>query len=120
MKTLSLACAVCLLALGSAICSVEDERTVQITDKGFSPQRIEVTVGEKVTWKNMTVKEHTVTCTAKPALPGEQGQEKPMFDSGRIRPGDSFDHTFTKEGTYDYACTLDKAMTGTVIVRPSR
>ncbi|MBI3858581.1 MAG: cupredoxin domain-containing protein [Planctomycetes bacterium] len=120
MKTLLLGIAACLLALGPAAAASREEHVVKITDKGFSPDRIEVAVGEKVLWKNLALKEHSVTAGVKPALPGAQGQEKPLFDSGPIEPGGTFEHTFTKEGSYEYRCTMQKGMTGTVIVKPAR
>jgi len=39
------------------------------------------------------------------------------FDSGRIKPGGSFSYTFTKAGTYGYACEYHHWMTGYVIVK---
>lgn len=96
---------------------------VKITDRGFEPQRLEVTVGQKVTWQNMTQRDHTVTAKplGQPARPQEQDPEKRdqeiLFDSGPIKPGASWEHTFTKEGTYEYGCKLEPTMTGTIVVK---
>lgn len=120
MKTVLLAIAACLLLIGAAPALTGEDHVVQITDKGFEPAKIAVKAGEKVVWKNATQKEHTVTASVKPAEPGQEAQEKPLFDSGPLKPGSSFEFTFTKEGTYEYGCTMDKGMTGAVVVKPAK
>jgi len=103
-------------ALGATAAIVQDEKVVQITDRGFVPPKIEVTVGQKVMWENSSLKEHTVT--ARDKVPGVAGQEdKPLFDSGPIKPGGSWARSFSKEGTYEYGCRMDKTMTGTIVVK---
>ena len=40
------------------------------------------------------------------------------FFSKAINPGDSYEHKFTKPGTYDYVCTLHPdQMQGTIVVK---
>ncbi|HLF93795.1 MAG TPA: cupredoxin domain-containing protein [Planctomycetota bacterium] len=115
--------ALVLWMLGAAVAVGPDERTVRITDKGFTPDRIEVKVGQKVTWENASLKDHTVTAVGKAPGRPEPGQEekgKPLFDSGPIKPGAKWEHTFTREGTYEYACRMDKTMTGTLVVKPAK
>jgi len=118
MKTLAFAAAVvacCLLILGAAA-PLQDVK-VEISDKGFQPQQAEVTVGQSVIWMNMSKHDHTVTARA-PAAPeqDEKDKSKPVFDSGPIKPGATFAYKFEKPGTYAYACSIDKTMTGVVIV----
>jgi plastocyanin len=114
--------ALAILIIGAAAALPIEDKTVSITDKGFSPQSVEVVVGQKVVWKNATEKEHTVTAKGKPAGEGqdEKEKDKPLFDSGPIKPGTSWEHTFTKEGTYSYYCTMEKNMTGTVVVKSAK
>ncbi|HXX95330.1 MAG TPA: plastocyanin/azurin family copper-binding protein [Planctomycetota bacterium] len=117
MTSLGIALAV---AIGAAACDSPDEKTVQITDQGFVPDKIEVTVGQKVVWVNASSKEHTVTARGKaPGAAGLQEKDKPFFDSGPIKPAASWSTSFDKEGTYEYGCTKDKAMTGMVVVKPA-
>lgn len=119
MKMLLMSAAAFVLAAGLApALSVEEEHVVQMNGKAFQPARLEIKVGEKVTWKNYDLTDHTVTAKAKPARP--DGQGKPRFDSGLMKPGDSFSYRFEKEGTYDYACTIHPSMTGTIVVMPEK
>jgi len=74
--------------------------------------------GETVTWKNYDLTDHTVTAQVKPALP--DAQDKPMFDSGPLKPGETFQFTFPKEGTFEYYCQMHKGMTGTVVVKSAK
>jgi plastocyanin len=89
----------------------------------YDPAEIVITAGETVHWKNVSIMTHTVT--ADPAIakrPGDvslpPGAEP--FNSGRIGPGGSFDHTFSVPGTYKYFCIPHEAMgmVGTVVVNP--
>jgi plastocyanin len=109
------------LALGvAAALPAAEEKKVDITDKGFSPEKLEVKAGEKVVWKNMTDREHTVTSNEKAparAAGGAAADEKPLFDSGPIKPGATWEHTFTQSGTFGYHCRIDKNLKGTVVVK---
>src|SRR6185436_11430891 len=101
MKMLMMGIAVCLGALGASALSPRAlDNVVMITDKSFSPDNMEIKVGEKVYWKNSSAYEHTVTATVKPGVHEPQEEEKPLFDSGVLKPGDSFEFTFNKPGTY--------------------
>jgi plastocyanin len=64
-----------------------------------------VKVGTKVTWTNHDGVAHTVTADNK------------AFSSGPITSGKSFSFTFTKAGTYSYACSIHTVMKGTIIVQ---
>ena len=77
---------------------------VAIAEFAFSPTLVQVDAGTAVTWDNVDPTAHTVT-----ALKGE-------FDSGTMESGDSFKHTFTKPGTYQYRCNIHPTMKGTVKV----
>jgi len=80
-------------------------------DKNFSPDRIEVKIGDTVIWKNFDSGDHTVTAEFRPASPQEGG-----FDSGLIPSGLSYEKIFSKIGTYKYYCKLHPEEMGTVIV----
>ena len=107
-----------LLILGSAAAAPLEDVKVEITDKGFTPQQAEVMAGQTVIWMNTGKHEHTVTARAAAAPDqDEKDQAKPMFDSGPIKPGSSFSYKFAKAGSYAYGCTIDKGMTGVVLVK---
>jgi plastocyanin len=83
-------------------------------DKGYSPNPVNVKVGQKVIWTNDDSVQHTITSGA----PGSADSGK-EFDSGLtklINKGETFEHTFTKAGTFPYYCQLHPTMLGKVIV----
>ncbi len=85
-----------------------------LADKAYSPNPVNVKVGQKVIWTNNDSVQHTITSGA-PGSP-DSGKE---FDSGLtklINKGESFEHTFTKAGTFPYYCQLHPTMLGKVIV----
>jgi plastocyanin len=84
-------------------------------DRSFSPNVINVRIGDTVTWTNHDVIPHTVTSGTGPSDPNK-GKE---FDSGLstpLMPGKTFTHKFTTAGEFPYYCQLHPAMTGKVIV----
>ncbi len=89
-----------------------------LTDNAYSPNPVEVTVGQTVVWTNDDSAFHTVTSGLIGAA--DAGQ---IFDSGLAGPnaliskGKTFEHTFDTAGEYPYFCTLHPAMVGTVMVR---
>ena len=78
---------------------------VNIVDYAFEPATITVPVGTTVTWTNIGDRRHTVTAA-----------DGVSFDSGNLRPGETFQHRFAALGTFDYYCAIHPAMTGTVTV----
>jgi plastocyanin len=73
----------------------------------FSPNPVEVKVGETVTWINDDSGIHTVN------------SKDGIFDSGMTVKGQSFSHTFDKAGQYPYFCSPHPNMVGTVVVTES-
>jgi plastocyanin len=71
----------------------------------FSPQRLTVRVGTRVTWTNYDSTAHTATAN-----------NNTSFDTGTINPGQSRTVRFTRPGTYPYHCAFHAFMTGTVTV----
>ena len=96
---------------------------VNMTDKAtFDPSNVTINVGQTVRWINSSTDEHTVTDDAKRATDAKDISIPPSakpFDSGKIQPGKTFEHTFTVPGTYKYVCHPheDMGMTGQVIVK---
>jgi plastocyanin len=73
----------------------------------FSPNPVEVKVGETVTWINDDSGRHTVT------------SKDGVFDSGMMGKGQTFSYTFDKAGEYPYHCEPHPNMVGTVVVTES-
>ncbi len=76
----------------------------------FSPSEVTIGIGDSVTWHNDSTAAHTVT-SGNP----EDGPDG-VFDSGLFMSGETFSHTFTESGQYQYFCQIHPWMTGTVIV----
>jgi plastocyanin len=83
---------------------------VVMKDIAFKPTSLSVKKGATVTWTNEDSVGHDVTGTGGPAT----------FKSGApggLANGDTFKHTFTKPGTYDYVCTVHSNMKASVTVK---
>lgn len=76
----------------------------------YDPEIINVSAGTTITWENMDSTIHTTTS----GTPDTGADE--IFDSDIFGEGDTFEHTFTKAGSYDYYCILHAWMVGTVNV----
>ncbi len=70
----------------------------------YSPNPLDVEIGQTVTWVNDDSVIHTVTST------------DGTFDSNILQRAQTFSHTFDREGRYPYYCTLHPTMVGTVSV----
>ena len=89
---------------GAAAATAPDATTVSTGYSLYEPERVAVLTGETVTWKNDSVRNHTVT------------SDDETFDSGRIVAGQTFSRRFDAAGTYTYHCTLHAGMRGEVDV----
>ena len=80
-------------------------------DNSFSPEPIEINVGQTVTWYNGDTISHTVTS-------GQDGDldEGTLFDSDAIIPNQSYSLTFDQPGDFPYYCIYHPTMVGEVIV----
>ena len=85
--------------------SRQSATTVQIRDFAFVPAKLYVQVGEKITWINRDGVGHNVV------LQGGQ-LVGPLLSQGQ-----SWSHTFTQAGIYDYYCGPHPFMKGQIIVR---
>ncbi len=83
----------------------ENQNEVSISDMTFSPDKITVKKGTKVTWTNNDDTTHTVTSDSGKTL-----------DSGSLDRGESYTVSFDTAGTYPYHCSFHSSMTGTVTV----
>lgn len=71
----------------------------------FVPERLEVAVGERVTWVNRDFVPHSVTAQAK------------GVESGELTEGKSFSYVAKSPGELDYICRLHPVMKGKLVVR---
>lgn len=82
---------------------------VEMDGSAFEPADITVQVGDSVTWTNNDSIAHTVTA-------GTRSDPSDLFDSDSVSSGETFEHTFTSDGEYDYFCEFHSGMSGTVTV----
>ena len=116
---------------------------ISITETGFDPRVVTITIGTTVEWTNRTQQTvhlqsgepfriylplvlRNVGGTSGQATPGTETTARPASRlnvasgafSGVIPPGGTFTHTFTTEGDYPYFLTEHPAWTGLVKVEP--
>lgn len=110
------------VASGSATDTVAVE--VGMTNRlVFEPETVTIRVGQSVRWVNGSDVDHTVTADPTQARRAESvalPRGAATFDSGNMRPGDTFTHRFDVAGTYRYFCVPHElaGMVGTVVVEP--
>jgi len=78
----------------------------------FSPERVEITSGQTVLWRNAGFDIHTVTADPEKAISDRHVLLPPgaeTFDSGRFSPGETYSRTFTVPGLYRYFCIPHEA-----------
>jgi plastocyanin len=100
----SILIALLLLFVPSALAAT---RTVDITQAGFTPDRITIAYGDTVTWTNKDLSNHQVLAD-QAAFP----------TSPVLAPNQTYSHTFTRSGSFGYRDALNTRRRGTVIVRP--
>jgi plastocyanin len=92
------------------------------TPPSFDPKTITVSVGTTVEWENVGNSVHHATDNHEMAISGgdvASPNGASIFDSGFLRPGETFTYTFIKPGVYKYVCVAHETsgMTGEVVVR---
>jgi plastocyanin len=81
--------------------------TIHIKDFKFDPTPVKIHAGDRVTFVNDDDEAHTATSDDK------------SFDSEGLDSGGTWQHVFTKPGTYNYFCELHPYMKATLVVLPS-
>ena len=76
----------------------------------YSPNLVEIKVGDTLNWRNDDSSPHTVTSSS------SDNNIIATFDSGILMRGEKFSFTFDRAGEYQYFCTLHPNMVGTVVV----
>jgi plastocyanin len=77
---------------------------VVIQSFAFEPAEARVAAGTTIVWTNQDLVPHTVTL------------RNGMADSGLMRPGQAFSHTFASPGVFEYYCRVHPSMVGSVVV----
>ena len=85
----------------------KEPAVILITEKGFQPQILTVTVGQKIIWKN---KQKTFNSMVTGVREADQMKSK------TLELNDFFTWNFSKAGTYDYVDVVIKGRTGKIIV----
>jgi len=88
----------------------------------FEPGQVTIKAGQSVEWQNVGNEVHHATSDPALAIKSSEvanPQGVQPFDSGFLRPGETFTHSFPKPGIYKYTCVVHEAkgMTGVVIVK---
>jgi plastocyanin len=81
------------------------QHTVVIDQMQFSPQVLEVNLGDMVVWQNRGDAPHTATA------------ENRRFFSGTIPPGESQPYKAAIKGNFPYFCSIHPQMKGMLVVR---
>lgn len=75
---------------------------VDVTEFAFVPEDVTIAPGGTVRWHLVGEAPHTVTSDS--------------FDSGMLKPGDTFEQTFNDVGTVDYLCEFHPEMKATITI----
>ena len=114
-----------LLAIGAAkSMAARPVIIVEMLDAppSFQPVRMTIKAGDTVEWKNVGSQLHHVTTDPSAALKKGDVTNPPgakPFDSGFLKPGETFKETFSVPGVYRYTCAVHEAkgMNGEVVVQ---
>jgi plastocyanin len=105
MRNVILAIALALsLLLLSATPKPPPPKKISIAGGKFTPATLNITVGDTVQWSNDDDQDHTIEA------------DDGSFASAKLKGGATFDHKFTKAGTYAYHCKLHPREKGKVTV----
>lgn len=85
--------------------STPTTHNIDISNFAFSPSTLTISVGDTVTWTNKDAVGHTIFSYSN------------TFKSDTLSQGQTYSHTFTAAGTFEYHCSLHPSMTGTITVQ---
>ena len=80
-----------------------------MTDRAYSPNPVEVKIGNTVNWINQDTSPHTATS-------GQMGAAETGIAADVLLEGETYSMSFDEAGIYPYFCILHPNMVGTVIV----
>ena len=115
-----------LLGVSAVTPAFAQGRTVEISMKNspkavFSPEIVNIKLGDRVNWTNPGFIAHTVTFDPSQAMNKENvvlPSGVAPFASKEMEEGATFSYTFSVKGTYKYICAYheEMGMVGSVIV----
>jgi plastocyanin len=86
---------------------------VKITDNGFEPSTLTINAGDTVKFENKSSDDAWPASNVHPTH-----QLYPGFDAKKpLLPGDSYEFTFTKTGSWGYHNHLEPDVQGTIVVK---
>src|SRR5258708_16349726 len=118
--------AIAVASLPQSVTVAADEPAIVVRMRdmppSFDPREVTIKVGDTVKWENTGNSVHHATDDHEMVIKGDDVKSPPgtqAFDSGFMRPGESFTHTFTTPGIYKYVCVAHEAsgMIGEVVVK---
>lgn len=77
----------------------------------FTPNTINTSAGQAITFDNVDGNQHTVT-----SVKADTSEPDGKFNSNLLQPGEKFELTLKEKGKYNYYCALHTNMRGTIIV----
>ncbi|MBI4187808.1 MAG: cupredoxin domain-containing protein [Chloroflexi bacterium] len=80
---------------------------IKVGDNVYTPAQLPLVTGGTVTWTNTGNFPHTVT------------SDTGLFDSGMLKPGQSFSFSFQSPGSYAYHCVYHSGQAGAILVSDS-
>ncbi len=81
------------------------DSAVSIENFAFGPGDITVSVGDTITWTNDEASVgHTTT------------SDDGIWNSALLKPGETFEQTFTEAGTFTYFCSIHPSMKASITV----
>jgi LPXTG-motif cell wall-anchored protein len=112
VKTRAVLALTALILLAVAAPAMAADESVSIGDNFYSPATVTITEGDTVTWTNNGQAPHSVT-----ADNGSFDSSPSCPAAGCMENGDTYSHTFSSGGTFDYFCKVHgQSMSGTVVV----
>jgi plastocyanin len=93
------------IALSPGAVAAGKAHQVAIEGMKFVPERIDVAVGDSITWVNRDPVPHTVTNAAK------------KLESGTIEANAKWRYVVRRKGELDYVCRFHPGMRGTLIAK---
>jgi len=110
------------LTLGLVTAFAQTTHNVSMTgDLVFVPDELSIAAGDTVLWTNTSPGNIPHTATADSRADRRAGFNSGSLPSSWLRPGDTFEFTFTSAGTFPYHCNIhdDLGMVGTITVGPT-
>jgi plastocyanin len=93
-----------MLSVATPLAAADDPNTIVVKSYMFTPMKLTVKAGTKITWMNKDEEPHTVA------------SDEGLFRSSALDTDEAFSYKFDKPGTYHYTCSIHPRMVGTITV----